>query len=435
MSKPSSRSVSRRSRTGVQLDTLVVHYAELGTKGKNRGFFEHILRRNLERALAGTGVMKVSNAFGRITAYFPPGAPRPLEARPIPATGAPISADAHRIPAAAPVDLDEQVEDAARRAAKVLGVAYIGTGIQVGGKGLEAIEDAALRLLNSAPEGSFRVTARRAMSEFKMSSQEINRELGAALVAGTGRAVKLKDPRVTVHVEMYGSGGVVYILRLEGPGGLPAGTSGRVLALLSGGIDSPVAAWRMARRGAEVELLHFHGQPFTDPSSVRQARDLAAALSIFPPGIRLHVVPLGHAQREIATACSPELRMILYRRMMMKIAEQLATELEALAIVTGDSLGQVASQTLTNLSVVDDSTSLQVIRPLVGMTKDEIIATAREIATFEIAIRRHQDCCVLFEPRSPTTKASLDQVRRAEEGLDLATLTEKALADRETFTF
>jgi thiamine biosynthesis protein ThiI len=230
---------------------------------------------------------------------------------------------------------------------------------------------------------------------------------------------------------MYGSGGVVYLERLEGPGGLPSGTAGRVIALLSGGIDSPVAAWRMARRGAQVDLLHFHGQPFTDPSSARQSEALARALAVYPPGIDLHLVPLGDAQREVAVACPPDLRMILYRRMMMRIAEELGRELSTEALVSGDALGQVASQTLTNMQVVDEATALPVLRPLLGMTKDEIIATAQSIGTFEISTRKHQDCCVLFEPRSPATKASLEHVQRAESTLNLPELVAKSLSGRE----
>ena len=400
-SNPSSQWASRRSRTALPLDTLVVHYAEIGTKGKNRGFFEHVLLRNLEKAIAATGYERTRLAFGRVTVSFEPGTP---------------------------------VLEAARRAAKVLGVAYVGAGATVG-KDLEQIKDVSLELLSGAPEGSFRVTARRAMSEFSHSSQEINQEVGAHLAVATARPVSLKDPQVSIYVEMFGSGGVVYADRFEGPAGLPSGTGGKVLALLSGGIDSPVAAWRMARRGAEVELLHFHGQPFTDPSSARQAEDLAAALAAFPPGLNLHLVPLGDAQQEIAVACAPELRMVLYRRMMMRIAEELGRELDTEAIVSGDSLGQVASQTLTNMAVVDDATSVPVLRPLVGMTKDEIIATAQAIGTFDISTRKHQDCCVLFEPRSPATKASLEHIRRAEGSLDLEALVAKALAGRETRTF
>lgn len=400
MSNPSSLWVSRRSRTALPLDTLVVHYAEIGTKGKNRGFFEHVLLRNLERAVSGTDYERMRLAFGRVTVTYPPGAP---------------------------------VLEAARRAGLVLGVAYVGAGVAVG-KDLEQIKALSLDLLHGAPDGSFRITARRAMSEFPFSSQDINQQVGAHLAEATGRAVDLKNPDVTIHVEMFGSGGVVYAQRLGGPSGLPSGTAGKVLALLSGGIDSPVAAWRMARRGAEVELLHFHGQPFTDPSSARQAEDLARVLSAFPPGVTLHLVPLGDTQQEIAVGCAPELRMILYRRMMMRIAEALGDEIGTEAVVSGDSLGQVASQTLTNMAVVDEATTVPVLRPLVGMTKDEIIATAQAIGTYDISTRKHQDCCVLFEPRSPATKASLEHVRRTEESLDLDALVAKALAGGETRT-
>lgn len=364
-----------------------------------------MLLRNVEKALAGTGARRVRCAMGRVTVSFDAGAP---------------------------------VGEAARRAAKVLGVAYVGAGVHVSAD-LDEVKRVALGLLRGAPGGSFRVAARRSMSEFPHSSTEMNQEVGGYLVEQTRRAVSLSTPDVTVHVEMYGSGGVVYFEKLVGVGGLPSGTAGRVIALLSGGIDSPVAAWRMARRGAQVDLLHFHGQPFTDPSSARQAEDLARSLAEYPPGIDLHLVPLGDAQREVAVGCPPGLRMILYRRMMMRIAEELGRELGSVvgpgagpieAIASGDALGQVASQTLTNMRVVDDATTLPVLRPLVGMIKDEIIATARSIGTFDISTRKHQDCCILFEPRSPATKASLEEIRRAEETLNLRELTAKSLAGR-----
>ncbi|MFN2389766.1 MAG: tRNA uracil 4-sulfurtransferase ThiI, partial [Actinomycetota bacterium] len=363
------------------LDALVGHYHELGLKGRNRDFFEKALARNLRYALRGTGYTRVRRGFGRIVVDFEPGAP---------------------------------VDAAAERAVRVFGTAYVGAGVRVR-PDLAQIGDAALSLMGSAPFGSFAVRARRTYSSFPGSSNEINVAIGQTIKDATGARVDLGAPDATAWIELFGDAGIVYRTRLEGPGGLPTGTSGKLLALLSGGIDSPVAAWRMARRGGDVELVHFHGQPFTDPSSARQAAELAEALARYQLEITLHLVPLGDAQREIVTHAPANLRVVLYRRMMMRIAAALAAEIGARALVTGDSLGQVASQTLENIVAVDDALDgIEVFRPLIGMDKIEIVNEAKRIGTYDISTRPHQDCCVLFEPRSPVTRATPEQTRRAE---------------------
>jgi thiamine biosynthesis protein ThiI len=216
-------------------------------------------------------------------------------------------------------------------------------------------------------------------------------------------------------------------------GGLPVGVSGKMLALMSGGIDSPVAVWRMAKRGADVELAHFHGQPFTDPSSVRQASELAEVLARYQLRAVLHLIPLGDAQREIVTHAPASLRVVLYRRVMLRIATALANELGAQALITGDSLGQVASQTVENIRTVGAAVpDIEVFRPLIGMDKQEIIDLATSIGTYEISTRKYQDCCVLFEPRSPATKATAEVAVHAEAELDMDALVGKALAGLET---
>jgi thiamine biosynthesis protein ThiI len=212
--------------------------------------------------------------------------------------------------------------------------------------------------------------------------------------------------------------------------------SGKMLVLMSGGIDSPVAAWRMARRGAEIELVHFHGQPFTDPSSVRQAEELAQILANYQLKVVMHLVPLGDAQREIVTHAPSSMRMVLYRRIMMRIAAQLATDIGAQALVTGDSLGQVASQTIENIRTTDAALAgVEVFRPLIGMDKQEIMDEAKRIGTYDISSRQYQDCCVLFEPRSPATKSQPAQATRAESELDMDALVGKSLAGMETRAF
>jgi thiamine biosynthesis protein ThiI len=384
------------------MDALVAHYHEVGLKGRNRGFFEDTLARNLKRAVRGTGYQRLWRGFGRIHIGF---------------------------------HSDAVVEEAAVRAARVFGVAFVGAGHRAA-PDLDSLGTMAVEIMKSEPFESFAVRARRSYSVLDVSSQEINNTIGQLIKDATGARVDLKRPDATLWIELFGKQAVVYRRRLEGPGGLPAGVSGRMLVLLSGGIDSPVAAWRMGRRGAEVELIHFHGHPFTDPSSIRQASDLAEMLTRYHLRLVLHLIPLADAQREIVTHAPASLRVVLYRRAMMRIAAALGAERGAQALVTGDSLGQVASQTIENLRTVDAVVpETNVLRPLIGFDKQEIIDAAKTIGTYEISARRYQDCCILFGPRSPATRATVEQADAAEEPLDLNALVGKALAGIETRVF
>src|ERR671919_742066 len=378
---------------------LVAHYHEVGLKGRNRNFFESTLTRNLKRALRGTGYARVRRGFGRVSVEFKPAA---------------------------------RIDEAVERAARVFGIAYVGTGTRVA-PDLDAIGGAGLELMRSAPVESFAIRARRSYSALATTSQDINEKIGRLIQDEIGAPVNLSDPQTTLWIELFGGEALVYRDRRPGPGGLPVGVSGRMLALLSGGIDSPVAAWRMARRGAEVEMVHFHGQPYTDPSSLRQATELAEILTRFQLRTTLHLIPLADAQREIVTSAPSSLRIVLYRRAMLRIASALAEERNAHAVVTGDSLGQVASQTLENITTVDSAVpESQVLRPLIGMDKQEIIDLAEHIGTFDISTRRYQDCCVLFEPRFLATRATPGEADAAEAELDIDAMVGKALAGRET---
>lgn len=383
-------------------DALVVHFHEIGLKGRNRDFFEDALARNLRRALRGTGYRRVRKGFGRITVDLEP-------------DGLPIVA--------------------AERAAKVFGVAYVGLGRRIE-PDLQAISDTALDLIRQEEFTSFAVRARRTHSNFDHRSQEVNETVGQRIKDTLGAKVDLKQPEATVWIEMFGGTGIVFARRYEGAGGLPSGVSGKMLVLMSGGIDSPVAAWRLGRRGAVVELVHFHGQPYTDPSSARQAEELARVLTNYQLRVVLHLIPLGDAQREIVTHAPSNMRMILYRRIMMRISAELAQQTGAQALVTGDSLGQVASQTIENIQTVDAALDgVQVFRPLIGMDKQEIMDEAKRIGTYEISARQHQDCCVLFSPRAPATKSDAAGATKSERNLDMDALVGKALAGIETRVF
>ncbi|MDQ4142158.1 MAG: tRNA 4-thiouridine(8) synthase ThiI [Actinomycetota bacterium] len=380
-------------------DALVVHYHEVGLKGRNRDFFENALVRNLKRALRGTGYKRVRRLFGRIVVDFHAGA---------------------------------DVEEASMRAKRVFGIVNVGVGRLVREPELTELAQLALEVVQGSEFQSFAVRARRSYSTFATSSHDINVEVGAHIKDTTGKKVDLSNPDITAHIELFGKTGVVFAQRLSGPGGLPVGVSGKMLGLLSGGIDSPVAAWRLMRRGAEVELVHFHGQPFTDPSSMRQAEELAQALTRYQLRTTLHFVPLADAQREIVANAPAGLRVILYRRAMFRIASVLAHQRGLDALITGDSLGQVASQTIENLATVDSAVAGdQLLRPLIGMDKVEIVDLAKEIGTYEISTRSYQDCCVLFEPRSPATRSTPEEALEAEHNLDVDALTGKALAELE----
>ncbi|MGH2731686.1 MAG: tRNA uracil 4-sulfurtransferase ThiI, partial [Actinomycetota bacterium] len=275
----------------------------------------------------------------------------------------------------------------------------------------------------------FRVRARKGHSSYPESSHRVNEVVGQAIKDASGARVDLDHAGWTCHIELVGRRAFLYSRRVEGPGGLPLGASGKVLALLSGGIDSPVAAWELAKRGASVDFVHFHGQPFSDPSSVRQATRLAERLIPWLLRSGLWLVPFGDIQAEIVTSAPQELRVVLYRRFMMRIAQALAMRGGAEALVTGESLGQVASQTLPNLAAIDAVVDrLPVLRPLIGRDKIEIEALARRIGTYEISIDPHQDCCVLFVPRRVTTRARPDELEAVEAELEVEELVGKGVA-------
>jgi tRNA uracil 4-sulfurtransferase len=290
----------------------------------------------------------------------------------------------------------------------------------------DAISDeiAIARARNFTPR-SFCVRARREDKRFPMTSPEIDREVGAAIVEALGFKVDLHDPELTISIEIMQDAALVAAGKIRGPGGLPVGATGRGLALLSGGIDSPVAAYRMMKRGLWLNYVHFHGQPLVSSASQEKALELGAHLVRHQGQATLMLVPFGILQREIVANTLRPLRVILYRRFMMRIATALATRSGATVLVTGESLGQVASQTLENMAVIEKAAALPILRPLVGMDKNEIVDQARALGTFETSILPDQDCCTLFMPAHPETHARLAEVEAAESRFDI----ERMIAD------
>src|SRR5206468_3608868 len=273
---------------------------------------------------------------------------------------------------------------------------------------------------------SFRISARRAFKTYPMTSVELNRELGAFVLERIGHdatRVDLHHADLDVHLEVLPAETFVYVQPTPGPGGLPVGASGTVAALLSGGIDSPVAAWRMMKRGCRVLFVHFHSVPYLPATSQAKARALVERLTEWQYRSQLMLVPLGEIQREVVLTVPPPLRVVVYRRMMVRIAQVLARQSGVLALATGESVGQVASQTLHNIARVDEVAEIPVLRPLIGMDKLEITAEAQRLPTFEISIEPDADCCPLFVPRHPATRVSADEIVAVEARLELPRLS------------
>jgi thiamine biosynthesis protein ThiI len=275
---------------------------------------------------------------------------------------------------------------------------------------------------------TFRVDARRSNTDYPERSVEINRRIGAFIQRETGAAVDLDAPDVTVRVSVVQGSVYVSSAEIPGIGGLPSGVSGRVVGLLSAGIDSPVAVWRLLRRGAVALAVHFSGRPYTDGASEANTAEIGEQLALTGGLARIYFVPFGELQKEISLASPPDLRVVLYRRLMVSIAEGIATAERARALVTGESLGQVASQTLDNIAAIDRVAELPILRPLIGNDKLEIIAEARRIGTYEVSISDHADCCTLFMPRNPETHAKPREVTRAWDALPHERMTADALA-------
>lgn len=317
-----------------------------------------------------------------------------------------------------------EIED---RLKHVFGVANFASAWEVPAD-MDSIRTTLAALVKERSFRSFKIEARRGTKDFPLNSQQINEQLGAMVQQLTGAAVRLEEPDQACYVEIAGPSAYLYFERIPGCGGLPTGTGGRVLCLLSGGIDSPVAAFRMMRRGCIVSFVHFHSFPHTTAESQQKVRRLVEILARYQLAGNLFLVPFAEVQREIVAYAPPPLRVILYRRFMVRIAEALAAREKALGLVTGDSLGQVASQTLENLRVVSAVAGLPLFRPLIGSDKEEIMRWAREIETYEISIQPDEDCCTMFVPKHPETMARLERVEQAEAALEVSRLVGNSLS-------
>lgn len=369
---------------------ILCRYGEIFLKRGNRTRFEQILVNRIQEAVARIPGTRVSVPHGRILVHVPE------------------------------VDLEE----ACRRVERVFGLVSLSPAI-ASAPNMEAIAEAAIRATRAAVARdprlgvSFRVDARRSDKSFPLRSLEIAREIGAAIFVATGIRVDLHGPTLSVGIEVGAEVAHVFVDSRPGPGGLPVGSSGRALLLLSGGIDSPVAAWLAAKRGLAMDALYFHSPPFIGEQSKDKVLALGRALARWQVLSMVHVANFTEVQKKLRDAGPAPLAVVLYRRMMMRVADLIADRIGAGALITGENLGQVASQTMTNMGTIEAAARHLILRPLLTYDKMETTALARRIGTYDTSALPFEDCCSLFVPPHPATGARLPEVERAEERLDL----------------
>ena len=371
-------------------NVFLVKYGELAIKGKNRYIFENRLVATIRRNLKPLGKFEVQKEQGRITV-------EPKED-----------------------NIDPQIViDKLSRVFGIIGIAY---GTKREEVSFDAVKELALEHMKAELEHkdylTFKVNTKRADKRFPMASMEVSAELGAYLLDEFPDKLKVDvhNPDMILTVELR-NGTYVYSKTHKGAGGMPYGTNGKSTLLLSGGIDSPVAGWMIAKRGVEIDAVYFHSPPYTSERATQKVIDLAKKVAMYTGGIKVHIVPFTDIQMAIYEKCPHEQLTIIMRRIMMEIAQRIAESNESMSLITGESIGQVASQTMHSLVVTDDSARMPVFRPLIGFDKEEIVQIAKKIDTFETSILPYEDCCTIFVPKHPETKPRLESIERSEEAL------------------
>lgn len=381
---------------------LIVKYGEIGVKGKNRYLFENKLIKNIKNMLKPLGEYNVYKEYGRIY-----------------------------------VDVnDDDYEEVMEEVRKVFGIVGVCPGIKAE-KDYDVLKETALKLIEQKIEEgakTFKVESRRGDKSLPLTSQEMSIDIGGYILSNVKDRIKVdvRNPEVKVRCEYRELNTMVYTDSVPGYGGLPMGTAGKAMSLLSGGIDSPVATWMVAKRGMDIECIHFHTYPFTSERSREKVLDLARTLSRYCGPIKVHCCNILEIEKEITEKLNREETTIHSRRFMMMITQRLAEQRNCQAIVTGESIGQVASQTIYGLTCTNAVCSLPVFRPLIAMDKSDIIDIAQEIGTYDISIVPEEDCCSVFAPKKPITKPKLDRIEKSEEKLDIEALIEGAMATIET---
>ncbi len=376
---------------------VLVRYGEIILKGYNRPVFEDALIKNIRKAISEAGEMKITKA--QATIYIEP------------------------------MESDEQIDVIAEKLKKVFGIVSIVIAYRTE-KSIDAvceeIKESFGGLLSNVK--TFKVEAKRADKKFPLKSPEICAEVGGRMLAAYHNLkVDVKEPDVILHVEMREGYAYVHTGREKGTGGMPSGTNGKALLLLSGGIDSPVAGYMIGKRGVQLEAIHFFSYPYTSERAKDKVMKLAGIIGNYMGGLKVHVVPFTDIQLEIRDKCPEEHLTLVMRRFMMQIAQRIAEKRGCQALVTGESIGQVASQTMSALAVTDDAVSMPVFRPLIGMDKEEIVEISRKIDTFETSILPYEDCCTVFTPKHPTTKPKVEKIIASQKLLDVERLINEAV--------
>ena len=387
-------------------NVFLVKYGELAIKGKNRYIFENRLVTTIRRNLKPLGKFEVQKEQGRITV-------EPKEE-----------------------NIDPQIViDKLSRVFGIIGIAY---GTKREEVSFDAVKELALEHMKAELAHkdylTFKVNTKRADKRFPMASMEVSAELGAYLLDEFPDKLKVDvhNPDMILTVELR-NGTYVYSKTHKGAGGMPYGTNGKSTLLLSGGIDSPVAGWMIAKRGVEIDAVYFHSPPYTSERATQKVIDLAKKVAMYTGGMKVHIVPFTDIQMAIYEKCPHEQLTIIMRRIMMEIAQRIAESNESMSLITGESIGQVASQTMHSLVVTDDSARMPVFRPLIGFDKEEIVQIAKKIDTFETSILPYEDCCTIFVPKHPETKPRLESIERSEEALAdcIEEMIEKAIRTTE----
>lgn len=387
----------------MQYDHILVRYGELTLKSGNRNTFVNQLKSNIKYAL-------------------------------IPLTGYKVNANRDRMYVEVTEDAD--VEEIMKRISKVFGVHSVSPVVKVE-KDIDQIKSSAVKLARDidAPGVTFKVDAKRSDKGFPYDTFALQQELGGEILSNIEHlTVDVKKPDYKLLVEIRSDAAYLYSRVIKGAGGLPVGTGGKTLLMLSGGIDSPVAGIEVMKRGVTIEAIHFHSPPFTSEEAKQKVIDLTRIMAETTGEIKLHLVPFTDIQKMIHKKVPENLTMTSTRRMMLKIADKFARQIDAKALVNGENLGQVASQTLGSMYAINAVTNLPILRPLLTLDKDEIIIKAKEIGTFETSIQPFEDCCTIFTPKNPKTNPRLDKVESFEAGTDFDAMLEEAVANIETLT-
>ena len=385
-------------------EIILIKNGELALKGLNRCTFEDIMIKNIKRRLKDLGKVEIRKA--QSTIYIEP------------------------------KEENYDFEEALERVSLIFGIAAFSRACVCEKDMADIISKSQVYLENTLKDvKTFKVEAKRSDKKFPLKSPEICRELGGALLSKFNHLkVDVHNPDVVVNVEIRDFSAYVRAEQIPGAGGLPVGTAGTASILISGGIDSPVAAWTMAKRGLRLNAIHFASPPYTSARAEMKVKTLLSKVARYSGSINLAIVPFTEIQDQIAEHCPEDFFTLIMRRMMMRISERIARRSGSLALITGESLGQVASQTLPALVTTDNVTSIPVLRPLIGMDKEEIITITRKIEAFETSILPYEDCCTVFTPKHPKTRPTVELCEKAEANLDIEALIEKAIADTE-YTF